>query len=282
MLRPHNDVWDCNDSRRAGKTVAACTCADAMLYRELGLTGGVKEWPKEALREKAKKVAAKVTTPATHVQKKSKPKLLLNENSSLDELRAFIDRHKLPVSKAVGGHGGRTKKQMLREIAAELEQEQDAPVPCEDPPDAGLGMCFWLRHGTGGRRRRSVRAHVLFLVEQAGGIGKLLQTSVGGLAPSRMVAEVRSFEVDAPSSKGLAHLLGTTTRGLAGAMFAGEVRLATVALLPCRLTVCISLQARIVREFEGSGTAEDIECLDYVRNRRAGSDPQVAAPRHPM
>ena len=81
--------------------------------------------------------------------------------------------------------------------------------------------------------------------------------SLGGLCNDnnshRFCGEASEFMIDDPSSKGLAQLLGLTTRSLAAIMSRGV--------------------AAIEAEFAGEhATAVDKECLHYVLHERAGTN----------
>ena len=175
----------------------------------------------------------------------------LSADSPLGDLRKFIETHGLDVAKNVGGRGRRTKEEMFAEIKAAMERghTDDEDAIDEAPPD--------IREMTivcSGGRRVSVRSQLEVDVKRLGesadlgrAMAALLESSFEG---GRLNARARDFIIDEPSSRGLAHLVGLTTRQLAGAM---------------------SKERAIENEFAAHGTPEDKECLDYVLHQRAGT-----------
>ena len=213
---------------------------------------------KSAAAAKPTPAAAAPTTPATGGGSRTRRALLVTAESSLAELRSFIDEHDLAVSKAIGGRNRRTKAQMFADVESawaslpmEVEEEQVEGTRCasrsideRDVKGKKMTVIF------GAYRKR---VQLPFAVESAisdlGGIDKVLDGSYGN---NRLAgSQVNEFKIDTPSSTGLARLLGLTTRELCIRMGRGE--------------------AEIVKEFEEHGTADDKECLEYVLHKAAGS-----------
>ena len=188
-----------------------------------------------------------------HVSKIQNQPLLLDSSSSLDELKRFIDREKLPIAKHVGGIGRRTKADILADIRVLWDQKHAIDVQYMDldldpeSPSTRAGMKVYLP------REMSLSAYLQLVNGQLGGMEKLLQaTKERAIKENRLLGTVKDFSIDAPTASGLARSLGMTTREHAIEMAKGP--------------------AAIVSEFEVSGTATDKQCLDYVMNKKAGSD----------
>ena len=187
----------------------------------------------------------------------TRPSLVFNESSSLDDLRDFIDEHRLAVSKAIGGRARRTKAQILSEIralwAAPLDDDepmaQAAPLDLSDGPVSRRtdAMTLTLRMPAGIQQAVLLGSRLPRIVRQMGG----LRNATNG---HKFCGDPNEFTIDDPSSKGLAQLLGLTTRTLA-------------------ITMARGVDA-IKEEFASKefATDDDRECLHYVLHERAGTN----------
>ena len=189
-----------------------------------------------------------------------RPVLTVSEDSSLKELRDFIDRHDLPISKGVGGRSRRTKDEMFAEIQTAWEHEAmdtAADFPTAERPlpprqtRSMTGDAPGMRLFLGGYQKVSLQDHFRFVLHDLiGGVPTLMRDAVGAEG-NRLCAAPGDYVIDEPSSKGLAHLLGLTTVQLCTAMARGV--------------------DAITDEIRTHGTADDVECLRYVLEARAGS-----------
>ena len=202
-------------------------------------------------------VAATPTTETKSSRTASRlERLPVSEYSSLSELRDFIDREKLAISKGVGGRERRTKAQMFEDIRLLWDQKQSItaayqamdvdPGPCPGQ-NTGNEMVVHLP------REMLLGPYLALVNRQLDGMAALLQKEKKrAKMENRLRGSVRDFQIDAPSACGLARSLGKTTRELALAMSKGE--------------------EAIQREFEEHGTPLDRHCLNYVVQGTAGSD----------
>ena len=206
--------------------------------------------------------AGPAVPPVTQQQSRRsrRPMLTVSEDSSLKELRDFIDRHDLPISKGVGGRSRRTKDEMFAEIQTVWEHEamdtasDDSTAERPLPPRQTRSMTGdapGMRLFLGGYQKVSLQDHFRFVLHDLiGGVPTLMRDAVGAEG-NRLCAAPGDYVIDEPSSKGLAHLLGLTTVQLCTAMARGV--------------------DAITDEIRTHGTADDVECLLYVLEARAGS-----------
>ena len=205
----------------------------ATWYRESGLTGGAAKNPypgdNDLSSPSTKLDSSDPTTPGTaNVNSKVSSRLHLvktqclavSGDSSLQELRDFIDSEKLPVSKGIGGRNRRTKKDVLVDIQRVWDQQQaflqEDNEMVDSPHDPG-GMTVHLP------REMSLASYLRIVDRQLGGLDNLVrQARERSIRENRLLGSVRDFQVGEPAANGLAKLLGFSTRQMALVMSKGE------------------------------------------------------------
>jgi len=182
----------------------------------------------------------------------------LSAASPVAEMRAFIDKHDLGVAKNVGGRGRRTKADIFEDIkAAAGRVRMDVVDPNEffvPPPPVREFTPDELTLKLANKSSPvGLKDHLEYCIKKLGksqrpaeAMAALLTSKFSG---ERLNAKPNDFMIEQPSAKGLAHMLGLTTR---------------------ELCLRMSVERAIEEEIARHGTAEDCECLHYVLHQKAG------------